>query len=112
MLTRLELDGFKAFRNFALNLQPFMVFIGPNGVGKTNLFDAIAFMARLAEGDSLEEAMLQARGEPLELFTLYADGSRAERIQLAAEILLDREVIGANGKPFELSNTRLRYELT
>lgn len=112
MLTRLELDGFKAFRNFALDFQPFMVFIGPNGVGKTNLFDAITLLARLAEGDSLEEAMLHARGEPIELFTLYADGKRAERIQIAAEFLLDRESLGANGKPFTPTNTRLRYELT
>lgn len=112
MLTRIELDGFKTFRNFALDIQPFMVFIGANGVGKTNLFDAIALLAHLAKGDSLEEAMLHARGEPLELFTLHADGSRAERIQLAAEMLLDREIIGANGKPFKLTNTRLRYELT
>jgi predicted ATPase len=112
MLTRIELDGFKTFRNFALDCQPFMVFIGSNGVGKTNLFDAIALLARLAEGDSLEDAMLRARGEPLELFTLHADGSRAERMQLAAELLLDREVIGANDKPFTPTNTRLRYELT
>src|SRR5579863_6840387 len=41
MLTRLEIDGFKSFRNFAINFQPFQVLIGPNGVGKTNLFDAI-----------------------------------------------------------------------
>lgn len=112
MLTRLEIDGFKAFRNFAMDFRPFMVFIGPNGVGKTNLFDAIMLLARLAEGDSLADAMLHARGEPLELFTLRADGSRAERIQLAAELLLDREVIGANDKPFAPTNTRLRYELT
>lgn len=112
MLTRLELDGFKAFRDFALDFHSFMVFIGPNGVGKTNLFDAIVLMARLAAGDSLEEAMWQARGEPIELFTLFADGRRAERIQLAAEILLDREIVGANGKPFTPTNTRLRYELT
>ncbi|MFQ3536140.1 MAG: AAA family ATPase [Aggregatilineales bacterium] len=112
MLTRLELDGFKTFRNFALDFQPFMVFIGPNGVGKTNLFDALMLLARLAEGALLEEAMLHTRGEPIELFTLYADGRRAERIHLAAEILLDREVIGANGKPFAPTNTRLRYELT
>ncbi|MCS6871799.1 MAG: AAA family ATPase [Anaerolineae bacterium] len=112
MLTRLELDGFKTFRNFALDFQPFMVFIGPNGVGKTNLFDAITLLARLAEGDSLEEAMSHARGEPAELFTLHADGTRAERMQIAAELLLERESLGANGKPFAPTNTRLRYELT
>lgn len=112
MLTRLELDGFKTFRNFALDFQPFMVFIGPNGVGKTNLFDAITLLARLAEGNSLEEAMSHARGEPAELFTLYADGTRAERMQIAAELLLERESLGANGKPFAPTNTRLRYELT
>jgi AAA15 family ATPase/GTPase len=36
MLTRIEIDGFKTFRHFALDLEPFQVIVGPNGVGKSN----------------------------------------------------------------------------
>ena len=32
MITRLEVDGFKSLRDFAVDLEPFTVFIGPNSV--------------------------------------------------------------------------------
>ena len=41
MVTRLELDGFKTFRSFAVDLSPFQVIVGPNNAGKSNLFDAL-----------------------------------------------------------------------
>ncbi len=45
MLTRLEINGFKSFDNFVINFQPFQVFSDPNGVGKTNLFDAAVLLS-------------------------------------------------------------------
>ena len=60
MLTRLEINGFKSFHNFAFDFQPFQVFIGPNGVGKTNLFDAIVLLSHLASGHTLDEAFARA----------------------------------------------------
>ena len=49
MITRIEIDGFKSFSDFALDLGPFHVIIGANGCGKSNLFDALAFYAWLRE---------------------------------------------------------------
>ncbi|NJN68174.1 MAG: AAA family ATPase [Chloroflexaceae bacterium] len=40
MITRIEIDGFKTFQNFKLELGPFQVIVGVNGTGKSNLFDA------------------------------------------------------------------------
>jgi len=40
MITRIEIDGFKTFRNFSLELAPLQVIVGLNGAGKSNLFDA------------------------------------------------------------------------
>lgn len=39
MLTRIEIDGFKTFHNFSLDLSPFLVIVGQNASGKSNLFD-------------------------------------------------------------------------
>ena len=41
MLTRIEIDGFKTFEDFAVDLAPFVAILGTNAAGKSNLFDAI-----------------------------------------------------------------------
>lgn len=33
MITRLEIDGFKSFRDFTLDLAPLQVIVGPNAAG-------------------------------------------------------------------------------
>jgi len=112
MLTRIEIDGFKSFHNFAVDIRPFQVFIGPNGVGKTNLFDAITLLANMAGDNMLEDAFRHNRGELSELFTLFPDGRRARSMSFAAEMLLDKTFIDDSGKPDDLTTTRLRYEVT
>jgi len=111
MLTRLEIDGFKSFRNFAIDFQPFQVLIGPNGVGKTNLFDAIVLLSHLAAGYSVEAAFDGGRGEIAEQFTMYPDGTHAQKIAFAAEMLVGNSVQAENGKALKVSSTRLRYEV-
>jgi predicted ATPase len=37
VLTRIEIDRFKTFRDFALDVPPFLVVLGRNGAGKSNL---------------------------------------------------------------------------
>lgn len=112
MLTRLEINGFKSFHNFAIDFLPFQVFIGPNGVGKTNLFDAIALLSDLAGENTLDGAIRHNRGELAELFTLYSDGTRAKTMSFAAEMLIERTTTGAAGRSLDLTTTRLRYELS
>ena len=41
MLTRFEVSGFKNLRDVVVDFGPFTCIAGPNGVGKSNLFDAI-----------------------------------------------------------------------
>ena len=110
MITRVELDGFKSFRNFALDLAPFQMIIGANGVGKSNLFDAFALLANLAESD-LRTAFQGVRGEPRELFTLFPDGSSLNRMSLAVEMLVEPGVEDSWGARGDVKYTRMRYEL-
>ena len=41
MLTRLRIEGFKNLRDVDLHFGPFTCIAGRDGVGKSNLFDAV-----------------------------------------------------------------------
>ncbi len=123
MLTQIEIDGFKTFKDFKVELAPFQVIVGPNGSGKSNLFDALQLLSRLAEMD-LRTAFQGLRGDPDELFTKLSNGQRANPIRIAVEMLVDRKVQDSGGGEIELIGekvglrkevtlkyTRLRYEL-
>ena len=85
MITRIEIDGFKSFRDFSLDLAPFQVIIGPNGCGKSNLFDAIHFLSLLAD-KPVNEALQSLRGDARDLFTILPDGTRAKQMRFAVEM--------------------------
>ncbi|MFG1945054.1 AAA family ATPase [Nonomuraea sp. NPDC048826] len=74
MLTRIEIDGFKSFLDFGLDVPPFLALVGPNSSGKSNLLDALAFAraAILAErpgySPALDPLLEARRGKPQELF--------------------------------------------
>jgi AAA15 family ATPase/GTPase len=56
MLTRLKVDGFKNLDGVDVRFGPFTCVAGANGVGKSNLFDAIAFRSALAERPLMDAA--------------------------------------------------------
>src|SRR5437899_133733 len=109
MLTRVEIDGFKTFEAFSLDLRPFTAIVGPNASGKSNLFDALRFLSLLAQTD-IRTAMQDLRGLPEELFRQTASGSR-ESMSFAVEVLLERRGTDAFGQTYEIRAQRLRYEL-
>jgi predicted ATPase len=110
MLTRIEIDGFKSFDGFQLDLGPFAVILGPNASGKSNLFDAIQFLSNLATKD-LREAVHDLRGEVDELFRQGVPGKVSSSMRFAVEVLVDPAVKDPWGTAVDLSHTRIRYEL-
>lgn len=110
MLTRIEINGFKTFENFTLDLSPFGVILGPNAAGKSNLFDALRFLSQIA-GNNLRDAVKNLRGEAIELFRRQADGTRGTRMSFAVELLLSKEVSDPWGDTMEISHSRVRYEV-
>ena len=110
MLTRIEIDGFKTFEGFHLDLRPFVVILGPNASGKSNLFDAIRLLSRLADAD-LRTAVKEMRGEPTELFRRKPDGDYGTRMSFAVEVLLEPEVRDPWGALFKVKHSRVRYEV-
>src|SRR5580658_9456796 len=109
MLTRIEIDGFKTFEAFSLNLEPLTAIVGPNASGKSNLFDALRFLSLLAQHD-IRTAMQGLRGEPEELFRQTPAGP-FRCISFAVEVLLSRKGVDAFGTSYETPAQRLRYEL-
>ncbi len=110
MLTKIEIDGFKTFQNFVLDLGPFRVIVGVNGTGKSNLFDALQLLSRLVDADLLT-AFQAMRGEAGELFRVLPDGTRSDTIKLAVELFINRRIRDQWGDEVELKHTRLRYEV-
>jgi predicted ATPase len=110
MITYLEINGFKTFQNFKIELSPFTVIAGTNGSGKSNLFDGLRLLSRIAETD-LKTAFNEQRGDSSELFTLYSDGTSTNEMSFVVEMLVDKKIKDSWGGETDLKYTRLRYEL-
>lgn len=110
MLTRIEIDGFKTFSNFALDLSPMQVILGPNASGKSNLFDALSFLSHIVSAD-LQSAVKESRGTAIELFRLTNDGKRSTSISLAVELLLEPYYQDSWGETVTVTHSRVRYEV-
>ncbi len=109
MITRFEIDGFKTFKDFALDFEPLSAIVGPNASGKSNLFDAVRFLSRLAQSD-IGSAMTELRGQPEELFRQTSAGT-SQIMKFAVEVYLDPKGKDAFGNSYEVKAQRLRYEL-
>lgn len=89
MITRIEIDGFKSFLNFVLDVPPFLALVGPNASGKSNLFDALGFVADEITGSG---GLLSAgRGLPGEQFHRVARGAPVPGFVVSVEALVAPE---------------------
>jgi predicted ATPase len=86
VLTRIEIDGFKTFKDFALDVPQFLVVLGQNASGKSNLFDALAFLSRLARGESVMQAVRGSRGQLTDLLHRDSAGRHVDTIRFAVEL--------------------------
>lgn len=114
MLLKLEIDGFKNLLGFSAEFGPLTCIAGENGVGKSNVFDAIEFLSLIAD-QPLLEASRQVRsnradsaGEPVHLFSV---GSTERPIRFAAEVLVPTHVVDDFGVEASPTITLLRYEI-
>jgi predicted ATPase len=107
VITRLEIDGFKSLRDFAVDLEPLTVLIGPNSAGKSNVLDALALLSRISSM-SIEEAFKQGRGRALDQFTRRG-GEAGSTIRFAVEVFMPTGS-DEGGEQERLPN-RYRYEL-
>lgn len=111
MITYLKINGFKAFHNFEMTFTPLTIIAGTNASGKSNLFDALMLISRLADSDNIKKVFKDQRGEFIELFTQFGNDEYAKEIEFAVEMLVNQVIKDAWGNETYLKYTRLRYEL-
>ncbi|MGL4549735.1 MAG: AAA family ATPase [Gemmataceae bacterium] len=115
MLTRLRVRGFKNLHDVEIRFGPFTCVAGANGVGKSNLFDAIRFLHLLAQYPIME-AVQKVRdtgghsAQPQELFTAFGD-HRSPEVRFTADLIVERKVRDDFGIEAEAGISSLRYEV-
>ena len=115
MLTRLKIDGFKNLVGADVRFGPFTCIAGANGVGKSNLFDAIRFLS-LTANYSLLEAALRVRDEAGQnndvrgLFHRIGKESTGQ-ISFEAEMIVPPQAVDDLGQTGKATTTFLRYTL-
>lgn len=113
MLTRLKVSGFKNLVDVDVRFGPFTCIAGPNGVGKSNLFDAIRFLSALADRPLIEAAMSvrDETGKTADIRSLfYRHGDQTEpQMSFEAEMIIPAEGADDLGQIAKATITFLRY---
>lgn len=116
MLTRLKVSGFKNLVDVDVHFGPFTCVAGANGVGKSNLFDAIKFLSAIADRP-LIDAALSVRdkggrtGDVRSLFHRIGN-DYIDEMSFEAEMIVPYEGVDDLGQKAEASITFLRYSIT
>jgi predicted ATPase len=115
MLTRVKVSGFKNLVDVDVRFGPFTCIAGPNGVGKSNLFDAIRFLSALADRPLIEAAMSvrDETGKTADIKSLfYRHGDQTEpQMSFEAEMIIPAEGADDLGQIAEATITFLRYSV-
>ena len=114
MLTRFQVSGFKSLVGIDVRFAPFTCIAGPNGAGKSNLFDAITFLAALADRPLLEAALSvrsSERAGELESIFHHVGDVFDERLSFDAEMLIPATGVDDIGQEARASITFVRYRL-
>lgn len=116
MLTRLKVRGFKNLVDVDVRFGPFTCIAGANGVGKSNLFDAIAFLSALADKPLLDAALsirdeTGRSGDIRSLFHRVGE-DYADAMSFDAEMIVPLEGTDDLGQPATATITFLNYRVT
>lgn len=108
MLTRLKVSGFKNLVDTEIRFGPLTCIAGANGVGKSNIFDAIRFLSLLAD-HTFVEAAKKIRGG-LDVAKLFTAGGNDEMV-FECDIVIPKSGYDDFYQPTEASHTFLEYQL-
>ncbi len=115
MITRLRVTGFKNLVDVDVRFGPFTCIAGANGVGKSNLFDAITFLSALADHNLITAAsrVRDPDGRASEIRSLFTHSGEtyAEEMRFEVEMLVSPTATDDLNQPAEASITLLRYEI-
>jgi len=118
MLTRLKVSGFKNLIDVDIRFSPFTCIAGANGVGKSNLFDAIQFLSALSDRSlieaarSIREENKKSRKTPDIRSLFHQVGNEYDtEMSFEAEMLIPKQGTDDLGQAAKASSTFLRYTL-
>lgn len=115
MLTRLKVKGFKNLADVDVAFGPFTCVAGVNGVGKSNLFDAITFLSAISHLPLIDAArcVRDEKNRSNEIRSLFfrAGDEIVDEMTFVAEMLIPAEGIDELGQPAQASITFLQYKL-
>jgi len=114
MITRFQVDGFKNLVGVDLRLGPFTCIAGLNGVGKSNLFDAIRFLGALASRPLMDAAATvrdnRRAADVRSVFHRVGDNC-GDRMKFGVEMIVPAEATDDVGQTARATTTFVRYEL-
>lgn len=115
MLTRLKVNGFKNLVDVDVRFGPFTCVAGANGVGKSNLFDAIMFLSALADKTLIDAAksVRDEDGRSSDIRSLFhcVGNEHAKEMSFEVEMIVPERGIDDLGQDVSASITFLRYTL-
>lgn len=94
MIKQVHVRGYRSIRELDLELRPINVLTGPNGCGKSNLYNSLVLIARAASGE-LARAIAEEGGTP-SVFWAGPEGIRYSRKKPPKRV-----VLGFEGEEFE-----------
>jgi predicted ATPase len=115
MLTRLRVKGFKNLADVDVHFGPFTCIAGANGVGKSNLFDAITFLGAIADRPLIDAArcIRDERNRTNEVRSLFfrLGDETVDEMSFDVEMLVPGEGVDELGQTARASITFLQYSL-
>ena len=93
MIKRIHVSGYRSVRDLQVELRPINVLTGPNGCGKSNLYNSLVLIGRAAQGQ-LARAIAEEGGTPS---VFWAGG---ERVRYTRKKPPKRVVLGFQGTEF------------
>lgn len=116
MLTRLKIAGFKNLHEVDIRFGLFTCIAGSNGVGKSNLFDAICFLGDLTSMPILQAAtrVRGANGQLADLKSLFSFDSNGKALpmQFVVDAIVPKQVEDDFDQAGSPTATYLQYSLT
>src|SRR5580692_2175247 len=104
MISRIEAQNFRCFRDLSQNVGPLQVLVGPNGSGKSTFLDIVSFLGVLTS-----ETVQSALQERSESFHDLVWGREGNQFSIAIEAAISEDKRAKYDSP---APDTVRYEIT
>lgn len=115
MVTRIHINGFKSLLETNLYFGPFTCIAGANAIGKSNFFDALLFLSKLADNTILHAAKSirsenQKHANIKDIF-FKAGEYHYDKMYFEVDMLVPKQTVDDLGQVAKATITSLRYIL-